>query len=228
MAVALANARALVVVPVRLSADCSPPQPLRQARLVSGRCPIPQVQQQGKGAAAALKRLESQPARQGPPFEDVQMGALLGRSPCSSVFAGTCAGAPVAIKVGPPAAWPSCSHNLRSQSALPDYSPFHKVCPACIWQPHVRQAILRPSDWPGQGEITMNQLLLCEGRLERLKETAGAAPQPSPAQPSLPSLTPSTSTCSRRAAKAKARGKSPRTMAYFVRSMAHERGWYGW
>ena len=37
--------------------------------------------------------------------------------------------------------------------------------------------------------------------------------QPSPAQPSppLPSPTPSTSTCSRRAAKAKARGKSPRT-----------------
>ena len=43
--------------------------------------------------------------------------------------------------------------------------------------------------------------------------------QPSPAQPSppLPSPTPSTSTCSRRAAKAKAkaRGKSPRTMAKF-------------
>ncbi len=55
-------------------------------------------------------------------------------------------------------------------------------------------------------------------RLERLKETAGAASQPSPTQPSpaspaLPSPTPST--CSLRAAKAKARAKSPRTMAKF-------------
>ena len=43
------------------------------------------------------------------------------------------------------------------------YSPFHKECPACIRQPHVGQAILRPSDWPGQGEITMKQMLSCEG-----------------------------------------------------------------
>ena len=82
--------------------DHGPPSRLRGAQLVSGCFPVLQVQQQGKGAAAALKRLESQPARKGPPFEDVQMGPLLGRGPCSSVFAGTCAGAPVAIKVASP------------------------------------------------------------------------------------------------------------------------------
>ena len=67
------------------------------------------------------------------------------------------------------------------------HSPFHKECPACIRQPHVRQAILRPSDWPGQRDITIKQLFVVRGpRLKRLKETAGAAPQPSPAQPSPP------------------------------------------
>ena len=70
-------------------------------------------------------------------------------------------------------------------------------------------------------EIAINQLLSCDGPPQRSKETAGgrarSPAQPSPAQPSppLPSPTPSTSTCSRRAAKAKARGKSPRTMAKF-------------
>ena len=100
------------------------------------------------------------------------------------------------------------------------HSPFHKECPACIRQPHVRQAILRPSDWPGQRDITIKQLFVVRGpRLKRLKETAGAAPQPSPAQPSpaqpspaqpsppLPSPTPSTSTCSRLRPRQEARAQ---------------------
>jgi len=60
---------------------------------------------QGKGAAGSqltaktLKRLESAPARRRPPFEDVQLGAQLGRGSCGAVFAGACAGGPVAVKV---------------------------------------------------------------------------------------------------------------------------------
>ncbi len=51
------------------------------------------------------------------------------------------------------------------------------------------------------------------------KRRLGLRRSPAQTSPALPSPTPSTSTCPRRAAKA--RGKSPR-------SMTHERGWYGW
>ncbi len=43
------------------------------------------------------------------------------------------------------------------------YVSFHKECPACIRQPHVRQAILRPPDWPGHAKLTIKQFLSCEG-----------------------------------------------------------------
>ena len=50
---------------------------------------------------------------------------------------------------------PECHIHPEDQIRSYVYSPFHKECPACIQQPHVRQAIHRPSDWPGQREITM-------------------------------------------------------------------------
>ena len=62
----------------------------------------------GKGGTAgalltskALKRLESGGPRRGPPFEAVHLGAFLGRGSSGAVFAGTCAGAPVAVKASP-------------------------------------------------------------------------------------------------------------------------------
>ncbi len=93
----------------------------------------------------------------------------------------------------------------------------------CIWQ-HARQAILCPSDWPGQVKIIIEQSLSCEAPPASFKRRQlAAAPQPSPA---LPSPTPSTSTCSRRAAKAKAR--APGLWQIFLRSVPHERSWNGW
>lgn len=37
----------------------------------------------------------------------------------------------------------------------------------CIEQPPVRQAILRPSDWPGQTKFTINNFIVRGPRLER-------------------------------------------------------------
>ncbi len=118
-------------------------------------------------------------------------------------------------------------------------SPFHKECPACIRQPHARQAFLCPSVWPGQVNITTVYIIDCYGARPpgTFKNDSWGLPpaaQPSPALPSprLASPTPntSTSTYSRRAAKAKARGnEEPQDYIWqnFV-SMAQERGWYCW
>ncbi len=103
------------------------------------------------------------------------------------------------------------------------YRPVRRECAACIRQSHARQAILCPSDWPGQLKLTIKLFISCEGPPDSSRETAGGCrrqpspAQPSPAQPSpaFASPTPSTSTCARREAKAKARGKSPRTTAKF-------------
>ena len=85
-------------------------------------------------------------------------------------------------------------------------------------------------------EIAINQLLSCDGPPQRSKKTAGGCArspaQPSPAQPSPPLPSPR-----RRQAQALARverrrqrqeARAPGLWQNFVRSMAHERGWYGW
>ena len=92
--------------------------------------------------------------------------------------------------------------------------------PASIRQPCARQAILCPSDWPGQVETTSNQFLSCEGPTERSEKKLGTA---AAAQPSS----------RRRQAQALARVERRRQepQDYWqnsFRSVAHERGWDDW
>jgi hypothetical protein len=54
----------------------------------------------GLPTAKALRKLESITPRRSPPFDDVEMGAFIGRGDSGSVFRGSSGGgAPVAIKV---------------------------------------------------------------------------------------------------------------------------------
>ncbi len=62
-----------------------------------------------------------------------------------------------------------------------------RMYPAAV--PHVREAILRPSDWlarAGENHDKTTGIVRGPRLLGRLKETAGAAPQPSPASPARP------------------------------------------
>ena len=87
--------------------------------------------------------------------------------------------------------------------------------PACILQPHARQAILCPTDQPGQ-VLNLTDCHRARAPPDLQERQLGAAassfPLPPP-PPSSPPPTSSTGTCSRQTSKAKARCRSPRTMA---------------
>ena len=105
-----------------------------------------------------------------------------------------------------------------------------KNVPHRIRQPQARQAIRCLSGWPKAGDNCNKSIVIVRGHPGTVKRDSWGLPsQRSPAQPRSPQPSPR-----RRQAQALARverrrqeARAPGLWEIFVRSMAHERGWWG-